>query len=1309
MSDVQWTLWVFAGPGAFSGLIQDGRDLTHQSASPGDPPPLGPVLARVLEPGFVMPAGSRLLAEVTGAPTLLQELTDQWPSARLVLEAGQALAEPERMLVPSDPADPGMRDLRSFLEWAESKTPPDCKRALVLLGDVSRAIGDLEAPAGALGPGRPTYPSRVVIRKDSNAPTEYMWTSSGWLGGSSGPMTSEQLYAKAREVEQVPDNVTGHVPTLSERDPWLDALLLLKAYTGVSDADTANRSLEPDAPRRDGGNARRIDALVTALATRRSQGRTSLAIDLIASDDQDLTQLLALRRLAPHAQVIFGSPLPQPIAGRLLADLLEVLALSPALEPEALATEAIDRGHQRASRLMQRSKALLAKQPDGETPRLAAARALVGGGSESIAIRSTGIPTIVAALDALADQALALLDRDSAYGPLLRRGLVAGTGDLGRLTESMFAIDERYDSLRERAKALEQAVADATVAHRELHREGSARTPTLGLALGDIEHGEGSSWRNLLDAVAVDVRSEVERRAQADLEAFAVRSRSTSRRARPRGRTVPFVWIEIGATDRDIDLDQLLAKALDEHPARHVGLVVRGKARMVGGKPGGASVVLASSESLSISTLARSLREALSHRHREPLAIVVLDDPALLGLEIAYELREVAHVLATGTDASSPIPFAALDCLTRELVAQHEADVARVLERPADGSSTPLAAVWHRDVAKRLADELAARVNASGSSLVGVDLRFIEALCRRFDRVCQIMLDSLGEGVVMAALEAGFREESLIGLINLAQMQQDPPGIWFYAAKQPHWTWLADALYKTMDTVYEWVCWPRRPAGRDRAPLWIGAEPPEHVDGRIHGRYLRITTAAGQPADYRELAFHQDVRLHALLTAWQLIRGSGASNPSALWGLASLGIAFAPAAARRQYLEHATDGGDAAHYFTAFGPPPLMRLDIEVNASGSGYELRLGSDESAAVLVRHHSTVDLATVDRSLDGLSHAIAHGSTTSDGWSYLESLGASLAEDVINELHEQIERERAALLGTERSRDAHLALALPRELMRYPWELMRLPPRAPGQPHELLAERFAVGRQMWSDRAVRRIRRDDPIRLLVIGDPRRPSGAPLEGARTEAEQIVSLCETLVDELAGELDFERERDAFIGTTMTRAALRRLVREGSYDVLHFAGHGTYDSRRPEQSGWLLSDGMLTVTELRNTLAWTESPPWLIFANACNSAMTDGRAASAYQGELYGMAESCIRVGVNAYIGPLWKVLDESACLLATELYRNLLLKRSTIGAALRLARVRVRTTWEQRRGSAGIGDVSWAGMVLFGNPTERINETAGS
>ncbi|MCA9712026.1 MAG: hypothetical protein KDK70_39690, partial [Myxococcales bacterium] len=588
------------------------------------------------------------------------------------------------------------------------------------------------------------------------------------------------------------------------------------------------------------------------------------------------------------------------------------------------------------------------------------------------------------------------------------------------------------------------------------------------------------------------------------------------------------------------DLEAFLSRALDRcNSSRHVGLIVRGATTPA--RPASLALHGLGGEQLPITTLAQCLREALRTRGREPLAMIAFDDPGLLGLEIAYELRDVTHVLITSVDAATPVPREAFDRLSADVAERCEAEAADELSRPAGGSTAPLVPRWRRSVAKRLADELSARVNTDGLALVGIDLRYIEALCRRFDRVCQLMLDSLGEGVVLAALEAGFEERSLIRLINHAQMG----GIVPFCGRHG-WTPAASTLLQAMGAVYNWIRWPGQAVEQGGAPLWIG-QPPRDQDPRVHASYLRINTAAKQPGDYRGLSFHLDVRLHALLAAWRLVRES---NTPQLWGLVSLGLAYAPISTRSAQLERLASDPLAAHYFTAFGPPPLLRLDIEQDAGRHGYELRLGSNESAAVLVRQHSVVDLAIIDRSLEGLQYILSRGGASREGWSYLESLGASLAEDVIHDLHEQIERERIAMLATGRGHDAHLALALPRELMRYPWELMLLPSTAPSMPRELLAERFALGRQMWSDRALRRIRRDDPIRVLIVGDPRTPSGQELPGARTEAEEVTALCQTMVGELAGELDFDRERDAFIGTTVTRAALRRLVREGRYDVL---------------------------------------------------------------------------------------------------------------------------------------------------------------
>jgi hypothetical protein len=35
------------------------------------------------------------------------------------------------------------------------------------------------------------------------------------------------------------------------------------------------------------------------------------------------------------------------------------------------------------------------------------------------------------------------------------------------------------------------------------------------------------------------------------------------------------------------------------------------------------------------------------------------------------------------------------------------------------------------------------------------------------------------------------------------------------------------------------------------------------------------------------------------------------------------------------------------------------------------------------------------------------------------------------------------------------------------------------------------------------------------------------------------------------------------------------LLREGRFDIVHFAGHGRYDANRPERSCWMFSDGPL--------------------------------------------------------------------------------------------------------------------------------------
>ena len=131
--DVNWTLWIYAGPGAFRDRAVQGECLPLEEV-------VGP-----------LPPGVAVLAETVGVPTTLQQLTGEWPAERKVL--GLDIAAPK-----------AERDLSRFVDWAEANTPAGSKRSLIVLGDLLQAIGEAPKP---MVPGRyrPPYPGKITVRK----------------------------------------------------------------------------------------------------------------------------------------------------------------------------------------------------------------------------------------------------------------------------------------------------------------------------------------------------------------------------------------------------------------------------------------------------------------------------------------------------------------------------------------------------------------------------------------------------------------------------------------------------------------------------------------------------------------------------------------------------------------------------------------------------------------------------------------------------------------------------------------------------------------------------------------------------------------------------------------------------------------------------------------------------------------------------------------------------------------------------------------------------------------------------------------
>jgi hypothetical protein len=1055
---------------------------------------------------------------------------------------------------------------------------------------------------------------------------------------------------------------------------------------------------------------RRVDAIVAAL--REHIGGELGKLDLLATDSSDPTHIAALERLAPYAWFIVSSQLAAPLADQPLGDLIEALVKDSDFVGEQLAQEAVKHSDIRSKSLWERCQTLLGDpKPNASPCMILAARRLLHVGHDAVALRSLPAPHLVKVADDLGREVLELLT--SGADSKLERTLLDAideasqhpgvpAGDLGHLGTVMAPFASTTD--------LTTMVAETVVVRSERRDYGEKPVPLSGISVdppaSETTHEPriSSSWAAVFERLdpAHLVQSKVEQRTLADVALWTARVPVQS--LAPRSTPEPFDWIEYEvseslASEPDFNAAVNLSAFLDRELAakqhvRHVGLVVRGWTT----KERPFSLMLGSGQFLPIATLGSCLRKALLNHGRGPVTLLVLDDWRLMSLEVAYELRDVAMVLVTGIERpledESPTPLGSSDpqdypSPQRVRICEEDA-VERVVERVVLNQSTrdlpqfgEIARDWRRWVAIVVAMYLDMHDPRHGT-MQAINLQYLEGLCRRFDRVCQIMLDNLDKELVWGALERGFTRDHLITLLNGAHVEGNDSN------KE-----LANLLNGAMEDVNRWSDHPGATDEERRSapPFWIGRTP-----GHGGGDGLRINTNEYASKDYLDLSFHEDVRLRALISAWQLLAKHGGQP---YWGLISLGLSNGPHTAVRKQLEalYPKVAQVLHESFIAGGPPPLMTLSIEPSPDLDGYELRLSSSESTALLNRQRSRVNLEAVDSLLESLGFLLARASASPDVWSYIESLGACLAEDVISgDLPERLADQRRNLLEIGRGRSAHLALALPLELMRYPWEIMQL------RSGQLLSECFAVGRQMWSasGRGSKK-QGDGKLRVLIVGDPAMGNGAQLLGAQVEANFIARVCEDVQHELGTEMDFVRERDVFIGKTMTRASLRRLLRESRYDVLHFAGHGSFLAGKPNASGWGLSDGTLTATELRNTLASSESPPWLIFANACDVGMTADGKSNAYQGDVHGIADVCIREGVSAFIAPLWKINDKSAQLLASEFYRALLINRTTVGVALQRARQRTRQIWEEASGQRGIEDISWAGVILFGNPTQRI------
>jgi hypothetical protein len=165
-----------------------------------------------------------------------------------------------------------------------------------------------------------------------------------------------------------------------------------------------------------------------------------------------------------------------------------------------------------------------------------------------------------------------------------------------------------------------------------------------------------------------------------------------------------------------------------------------------------------------------------------------------------------------------------------------------------------------------------------------------------------------------------------------------------------------------------------------------------------------------------------------------------------------------------------------------------------------------------------------------------------------------------------------------------------------------------------------------------------------------------------------------------------------------------------TYDVLHFAGHCTFDESDPELSGWIFGMEPLQLLTA-NELSRIDRVPKFIFSNACESGVLRDRPRERNAALAPSFAEAFFARGVANFVCTAWPVDDVAAREFALALYRGLLgLTRSGQAADEAPEAWHMHKAMREARrliAQRDYGVSTWGAYQHYGNPYLRFFDPA--
>jgi hypothetical protein len=145
---------------------------------------------------------------------------------------------------------------------------------------------------------------------------------------------------------------------------------------------------------------------------------------------------------------------------------------------------------------------------------------------------------------------------------------------------------------------------------------------------------------------------------------------------------------------------------------------------------------------------------------------------------------------------------------------------------------------------------------------------------------------------------------------------------------------------------------------------------------------------------------------------------------------------------------------------------------------------------------------------------------------------------------------------------------------------------------------------------------------------------------------------------------------------------------KGSYDVIHFTGHGLFRDGDPNRSGIILENGNeLRPTDISGRTRNLGMAHPLVFLNACQSGV-GGWSLN----DVGGWAAQFLRAGAGAFLGTYWSVYDDSAFNFARTFYQALFDGKTVAGSA-REARASIKKD----------GKSTFLAYTVFAEPCARV------